>query len=262
MSTQIQLIPTKDELQTFERIAEQAEKSGFFSKLGGRAGILSIALYARELGQPPMQMLCGGMHNIMGKIEIAPVTMNGMIRRAGHSLKILECSNEKCVIKGIRSDTKDEYTCSYSVEDAKRAGLVKAGGGWEKNPSDMCFARCLSRLARRLFPDVIGPSYGEGEISERTVEKTPITEQEQIVEIVESAPVEKAADPTTTYIPEDLPISAENAKMLDDVLVPFPEILSRILKAYKIERMTQLKEKDFPIVKARLDEIFKEMDNK
>jgi hypothetical protein len=262
MSTQLQLIPTKDELQTLERITEHAAKSGFFSKLGGQPGIMCIGLYARELGQPPMQMICGGMHNIMGKIEIAPVTMNAMIRRAGHSLKILECDGQKCVIKGIRSDTKDEYTCTYTFDDAKRAGLVKSGGGWEKNPSDMCFARCLSRLARRLFPDVIGPSYGEGEISERVVDKTTSTSQSEpssidTIEIEESAPiVENEANPA------DQLISAENAKMLDDTLIPFPEILSRILKAYKIERMSQLKEKDFPVVKARLDEIFNEMDNK
>lgn len=260
MSTQLQLIPTKDDMQTLERISENASKSGFFSKLGGQSGILCIALYARELGQPPMQMICGGMHNIMGKIEIAPVTMNAMIRRAGHSIKIQECNEQKCVLKGTRSDTKDEYICTYTVEDAKRAGLIKSGGGWEKNPSDMCFARCLSRLARRLFPDVIGPSYGEGEIAERVEDKTPSTNQTEpamveTIEIEESAPVEKVADPSQ-------PIGDIEAKTIEDSLVPFPDILDRILKAYKIDSMSKLKIRDFPVVRARLIEIFKEMDNK
>lgn len=248
MSSQLQLIPSNEEMQTLERIAELSAKSGFFNKLGGPAGIFSIALYARELGQPPMQMLCGGMHNIMGKIEIAPVTMNSMIRKAGHALKI-ECDNEKCVIKGVRVDTKEEYTCTYTIDDAKRAGLFKTGSGWEKYPSDMLFARCLSRIARRLFPDVIGPSYVEGEIRE-SIEK-------DAVEIVKSATImPKVADPA------DEPISDDQAKMLEYSLVANPEILEKILKAYKIKSLSELKMREFPIVKAKLDAIFKEMDEK
>ncbi len=253
MSNELQLIPTNDEMKTYERISEQASKSGFFNKLGGTAGILSIALYARELGQPPMQMLCGGMHNIMGKIEIAPVTMNGMIRKAGHMLNIVESSDVKCTIKGVRVDTKEEYSCTYSIDDAKRAGLIKAGSGWEKFPSDMLFARCLSRIARRLFPDVIGPSYVEGEIKE-IVEKE--SSQKETVEIVESAPiVEKAADPI------EQPISQEEAKILDDMLVGSPEIMENVLKGYRIKSLSELKTRHFPIVKSRLEEIFKEISN-
>ncbi len=258
MSNDLQLIPTKDEMQTYERIADQASKSGFFGKLGGTAGIFSIALYARELGQPPMQMLCGGMHNIMGKIEIAPVTMNAMIRKAGHVLQIIESSDTKCTIKGVRSDSKEEYTCTYSIDDAKRAGLFKAGSGWEKFPSDMLFARCLSRIARRLFPDVIGPSYVEGEIKEtaEVLEPKKSAEAKKDVEIVESAPVEKAADPL------DQLINPDDAKMIEDSLVANPEILEKILKAYKIDSISKMKVRDLPIVKQRLQDIFDEMDSK
>ena len=41
---------------------------------------------------------------------------------------------------------------------------MRGGGGWEKYASDMLFARCISRLARRLFADVISTAYVEGEI--------------------------------------------------------------------------------------------------
>ena len=255
MGNELQLIPTNEEMQTYERIAEQASKSGFFGKLGGPAGIFSIALYARELGQPPMQMLCGGMHNIMGKVEIAPVTMNGMIRKAGHLLKIAESSDQKCTIKGIRNDTKEEYSCTYSIDDAKRAGLVKAGSGWEKFPSDMLFARCLSRLARRLFPDVIGPSYVEGEIKE--IEIAESKKNVSAVEIVESAPiVEKAADPIETTIGQ------EKAKILEDMLVNNPEILKRVLEIHEIKNLAQLKEKDFGVVKKNLEELLADLAKK
>jgi hypothetical protein len=49
---------------------------------------------------------------------------------------------------------------------AQKAGLIKEKGGWKRTPEDMLYARCVSRLARQLFSDVIGIGYIEGEISD------------------------------------------------------------------------------------------------
>jgi hypothetical protein len=161
----ISLIPNHDELKAIEVMAKNAVDSKYFDKLGGYPGIFSICMYAREMGLPVMSSLFGGMSNIMGKISIAPQLMNAMIRKAGHKLEI-DSTDVRCIIKGTRKDTGESCSVTFSVEDARKAGLCKAGGGWDKYPSDMCFARALSRLARRLFPDVIGMAYVEGEIEE------------------------------------------------------------------------------------------------
>lgn len=157
------LIPSQEEIKSIEIMAENAHKSKYFDKIGGYEGIFAIAMYAREMGLPIMTSLFGGMQNIQGKITIAPQLMNSMIRKAGHTLDI-QSSDIKCTIKGTRKDTGESNTVSFSIEDAKKAGIYK--NAWEKYPSDMCFARALSRLARRLFPDVIGMAYVEGEIEE------------------------------------------------------------------------------------------------
>jgi hypothetical protein len=146
----------------------------------------------------------------------------------------------------------DEYMVSYNGQPSNM---------WKTKPHVMLGKCAEAAVLRKAFPADLSGLYTQEEMqqADNTTDRIPskqVEEAHETIEIVESAPVEKATDPTEQLI------SAENAKMLDDVLVPFPEILSRILKAYKIERMTQLKEKDFPIVKARLDEIFKEMDNK
>jgi hypothetical protein len=80
---------------------------------------------------------------------------------------VKEASDEACVLVGTRCDTGETQETSFTLEDAKKAGLVKVGGGWTKFPKDMCFARALSRLARQLFSDVIGIGYVEGEIVAR-----------------------------------------------------------------------------------------------
>jgi hypothetical protein len=179
------LIPTQAEVQAIEVMAKHAVESKYVEKLGGYAGVFSIAMYARELNIPIMSALFGGMANIMGKITIAPQLMNAMIRKAGHKLKI-DSNDQRCIIDGVRKDTGEVCSVSFSLEDARKAGLIKANGGWEKYPSDMCFARALSRLARRLFPDVIGMAYVEGEIDDEP-EKEDKEQVETIEEVVKES---------------------------------------------------------------------------
>lgn len=182
------LIPIKDEFDVYMTMARKAFESHFVKHLGSEAAVLNIMLMARELGVPPMQAIMGGMNIIQGKVEISPRLMNTMIRKAGHRMEIT-CSAEACTIKGTRNDTKEEYAASFNMAEARAAGLVKSNGPWEKYPSDMLFARCMSRLARRLFPDVIASSYVEGEIevdiTPRKEKLEPEVKRELVVQIEE-----------------------------------------------------------------------------
>lgn len=166
MSNATSLIPSEHEMAAYQTMAAKASASQFFTKLGGEGGLLSIMLLARELGIAPMEAIFGGMNCIQGKVEISPRLMNKMIRQAGHMVEIVECTDMSCTLKGIRTDTNESYIMTYTLEDAKKARLIRPDSGWEKYPSDMLFARCISRLARRLFADIISTAYVEGELRE------------------------------------------------------------------------------------------------
>lgn len=173
------LLPSQVEFQMFQTIARNAQLSGLYRGVGGEAQIFMILLAARELGISPMLALNGGIWNIQGKIEISARLMNGLIRRAGHSLTVVKSDNEICILKGKRSDG-DTFECSFSFEDAERAGLT-GRDVWKKYTSDMLYNRCMSRLARRLFSDVIGTAYVEGEISDaKEIEKLQKADFEEI----------------------------------------------------------------------------------
>ncbi len=43
------------------------------------------------------------------------------------------------------------HVFTYTMDDAKKAGLDKKDN-WQKNPMDMLFARCITRLQRRVCP--------------------------------------------------------------------------------------------------------------
>lgn len=158
-------IPSDHEMVVYHTMAEQAICSKMYANnFKDKSAVMMIMLSARELGIPPMQALNGGINIIQGKVEISARMMNALIRRAGHKITLKECSDLRCEIVGTRCDTGETLASSFSIEEASRAGLIKAGGGWNKWPKDMCFARALSRLARQLFSDVIGIGYVEGEI--------------------------------------------------------------------------------------------------
>jgi hypothetical protein len=218
------LIPTETDIKTIQMMANYAKNSKFFDKVGGESGILCIMLAARELGVPLMQALCGGIRNIQGNIELSPRLMNSMIRRAGHQIHIIKCDEKVCTLKGVRKDTGEFYECTFSMADAARAGLAESNT-YRKHPADMLFARCMSHLGRRLFADVIGAAYVEGEIDQKGAayadsNGTSIAEAE-VIEVVEEA------------IPED-----EVTKACD----LFDEIQD---KDYKLKLLDRLPAQDF-----------------
>lgn len=165
------LIPSEHEMMVFHTMAEQAVASKMYRGIGEKAGVMMIMLAAREMGISPMAALNGGLNIINGKVEISARMMSALVRRAGHSLETKEETDESVTVHGKRADNGNEQTVTFTLKDAQKAGLVKAGGGWTKFPKDMLFARALSRLARQLFSDVIGIGYVEGEIRESKVEK-------------------------------------------------------------------------------------------
>jgi hypothetical protein len=206
------LIPSQQEMQTLETLSKYAMQSKFFDKIGSQGGLLSIMIYAKELGLPPMQCLFGGMHNINGKIELSAALMNSMIRRGGHKLEILLLDNKACTLKGTRKDNGETYTETFTMNDAETACLM-SNPTWKKYPKNMLFARALKNLARVLFSDIIGPSYVEGEVSELDEEKPHKklpeiqAEEEPDAPIVE-ATVEEAVVEQEPIIVEDFHVEA------------------------------------------------------
>lgn len=190
-------IPSPHEIAVFETMAHQAVTSKMYRNIGDQSGVFMIMLAAREMGIPPMAALNGGINLISGKVEVSARMMSAMIRRAGHSMQIIESTDLICTIKGKRRDNGDEAIVSYSVQDAQKAGLVRSGGGWTKFPKDMCFARAMSRLARQLFSDVIGMGYVEGEISDslpRYADNPVQSESPKVVDIQEAEAIQDQYD--------------------------------------------------------------------
>lgn len=153
-----------NQILSMENICARLIKTAHYAKFGSD-GIYAIVTSAKTLGIDPFVALDGGLYYVKGKVEMSARMMNSRIREKKHSItKDRKSDDEICILHGKRADNGDTWTESFSMQDAQKAGLDK-NPVWRNFARDMLFARALSRLAKQLFPDVIGNVYVEGEIS-------------------------------------------------------------------------------------------------
>lgn len=222
------IMPSAQEFQMLQVIAKNAQESGLYAGMGQQSKIFMVLLAARELGVSPMLALNGGIWNIQGKIEISARLMNGLIRRAGHSIKIIVSNDTHCTLLGTRTDG-DSFECSFNMEDAIKAGLA-GGNVWKKYPADMLYNRCMSRLARRLFSDVIGNAYVEGEIREAKQAE----EDERKLQMAECEEIVAEVDIKTDHLKDDTNLN-QNVISFDQV--------TEIMKKFAL--MDEVSQKNF-----------------
>ena len=174
-------------IQAIPKIAQELAKLSHHKKLGFDK-LCVIVEAALSMDISPQRALQGGFYSLRdGKIEIGYRLLSEIILKRGHQIRVLQDTPDICELEGTRVDPKhplrilDDTTggtitqkASFSIADAKRAGLLRPGP-WTQYPQDMLYARALSRLARRLFADVITcNTYVEGEIEQKP--ETPTVE--------------------------------------------------------------------------------------
>lgn len=184
-------LPTKSELSAAAYVANQIAGTEFVpAALRGKApAVLAAVLTGRELGIGPMEAL-NKLHVIDGKVGVAPELMRALVLRAGHSIRTTVYTDEQVTLVGTRADNGDQAEVSWSMADAKRAGLA-GKGAWSKYPRAMLLARATSELCRLLFPDVIsGMSYTPEELGDDPQEQPQDAPESTVIDVVPVADVD------------------------------------------------------------------------
>lgn len=176
--TQIQLLPTKDEVSSLEMIAQKLHQSGLFTHLKNPYQALAVVEYGRELGIPPMAAL-QSMAVINGKICVESKLMLAQFQKQGGVIEVLKRTKEACKIRFIFGKNIQEV--EFTIEDAKRIGLDKKDN-WVKYPEEMLFWRCIAKGVRSTAPGVMLGAYTIEEMTEgeaTTVEELKQNQQNQ-----------------------------------------------------------------------------------
>lgn len=193
MSQELAPIPGAQEFQTMKELATMAIKSQLLPQaIKTPEQAVIIMLKGRELGIPPMQAF-SSIAVVQGKPTMSAELMLSMIYKniPGAIVNFLETTNEACVIEAKRPHGKPTKF-SFLMTDARQAGLADKGP-WKAYPAAMLRARCISAMARALFPDALnGVSYTPEELGAETIEVEGITiepEKKEIPKPIESQPI-------------------------------------------------------------------------
>jgi hypothetical protein len=155
-------------------------------------------LIGRDLGLSPTESMMG-IHIIEGKPEISANLQAAFVKRSErHDYRVLELTEEACEIAYFL-DEQEIGRSRFTMEDAKRAGLVKDRSPWKTYPRNMLFARAMSNGVAFHCPEVTGGVrvYSEGEVGgEERAPEEPVVDGTVVPDPEADA---KAADAAAAY---------------------------------------------------------------
>jgi hypothetical protein len=149
-------------------------------KRGKPAAVVMVLQHGMEVGLSPMQALqqvipVNGLVSIKGDGAKSLIFGSGVLEKGSWVEKetgTIKDENYTFSITAKRKDNGMQLTRTFSVDDAKRAGLwitnenLKGKDGWKykksawfKYPDRMVRYRCLGFIARDLFSDVLAGMY-------------------------------------------------------------------------------------------------------
>jgi len=149
------------------RMATMVANSAFAPKgMSGQPENCMVAMaHGLEVGLGPMQAV-QRIAVINGRPAIWGDAMVGLVQASGLMVKFVESfdgdpfeDDYKAVCCVRRKEMDDEACSTYSVADAKRAGLWGKGGPWTQYPKRMLQMRARGFALRDNFADVLGGLY-------------------------------------------------------------------------------------------------------
>lgn len=161
-------LPAAGDWQTMLSMADQLVASGLLPahiKTGPAA--VAIMLKGRELGIPAMHAIQNIVY-IQGRATANSELMLALIYRdhGDDAWRWIEQSDTRAACRYRRRSWAEYGEWDFTIEQARQAGLLTGGNKrtWEQYPAAMLRARCISAVARAVYPDSIGGMYTPEEL--------------------------------------------------------------------------------------------------
>lgn len=152
---------------------------------GNAANAFVAAETGAALGLEPLQALAS-IAVINGRAALSSDLMAAVIRRAGHTLRIVENSPESVTATLIRADDKTfKFEVTWDKDKAVKAGLWGQRGPWSQYPTQMLRARAITEVARQGASEALmGMIYSPEDFGATITDTGEVIE----AEIVDEAP--------------------------------------------------------------------------
>lgn len=147
---------------------------------------VAIARFGQVFGWDPMKSL-HVIHVVEGRCELSAAAMMGLIlekaRENGDVVSPVEMTAKRAAIQVQRKGLDPApVVIEFTIGEA---GHLVTRANWKTYAADMLWARCVSRVGRRLYPDVIQGAYVEGEIGEHHQPSQANTVEQIVAELDE-----------------------------------------------------------------------------
>lgn len=153
-----------DPMQAADQLGNWIAKSGMFGCEKVEQGAI-LAMQCIVERKAPLE-LAKHYHIIGGKLSLRADAMLALYRERGGKVKWIQYDDLGAKARWVYDGNDVEL--SYTLEDAKRAGLLPArgGSGWAKFPAEMMRARLISKAVRMLCPEVCTGTYTPEELED------------------------------------------------------------------------------------------------
>jgi hypothetical protein len=162
----------------------------------GKPGNVLVAIqWGMEIGLQPMQ----AMQNIAvinGRPSIWGDAMIALVRACPAFEYITETQTDREATCVIKRKGEPEAVRTFSMEDAKRAGLTGKSGPWTQYPKRMMQMRARSWALRDVFPDVLkGMICAEEALDSGPRDVTPVTRTAATLERIKQSKQAPVTEP-------------------------------------------------------------------
>lgn len=196
---------------------------------GKPADLLIVFATGRELGLSAMQSM-RSLHVVDGKPGMSAELIAARIRRSGacRFLRLVKSDDTEAIYESQRVEDVAPTQVSFTMKDAERMGLA-GKDNYRKQPATMLRSRCVSKLGRAMYQDVLFGVYEMSELDDiaettaprqvEVVDTTPAKPARSISGIASRAAVADAAVPTSAAAlakQQPLPTTA--------AVDPFPQV--------------------------------------
>lgn len=221
------LVPLSD----MQQMAKIGVESNFFG-IKKPTEAMALMLIAQAEGKHPATVF-SQYHVIQGRPALKADAMLARFQQAGGAVQWMERTDKACAAtfshpQGGKCDIR------WTLDDAKRAGLLNGKSNWTQYPRQMLSARVVSEGVRAVFPGVLGGFYTPEEVSQ-----------------FEASPKAEVFAPRLTDEPQS--VQADTVKMwseqandvIDVVAEPVeqPRIVSRDMKTGDYKRTEPVRKK-------------------
>lgn len=191
-----------DSMDELFKFASSVSASGFYGFDSADKAFVAISA-GMDLGLSHAQS-ARAWHIIEGKPTLTADAMRAVCLASPHCeyFTVREKSGTVCTMATKRRGEPTEQVVTWTIDDAKRAGVYKETdrngkpGMWVKFPRQMLQARATAELARQVYPDLLLGIYAPEEIEADTVAAAPVATPAREPEPVAAEVVANGHHPT------------------------------------------------------------------